>query len=616
MDTTTLKTYSVPPLHVVGPTETALDGLMHRAETAPGQVGFCGFDGDSWVGVSYGEFIAQARRLGRGLIDAGVKPGERVALMSRTRLEWALCDYAVWLAAAVTVPIYETSSVEQVEWILSDSAAVAIVVETAHHAEVVSEARLKVSTLRTVWRMDAGDLDTLEARGQQVSEEELVARRAALGATSLATIVYTSGTTGRPKGCALTHGNLVAVYANTEHAPGVPDIFNDQSSTLLFLPLAHCLARIIQLSCINAGVRIAYAPDAKDLPKHLASFQPTVLLSVPRVFEKLYNTARHNAHEEHKGWIFDRAERVAISYSEALEEGEPHAGLRLQHALFERLVYRRLRAAMGGRIRWSVSGGAPLGTRLGHFFRGAGVTVLEGYGLSETATGGTLNLPGRQKIGSVGPPIPGCEVGLDRDGEVLIRAGFTMSGYWHNDVAEAASGAGGSPPTGDLGELDNDGWLHTGDVGEIDEEGFVSITGRKKELLITSGGKNVAPTVLEDRLRAHELVSQCIVVGDARPYIGALLTIDAQALPQWKAEHGKPAGSEVTDLRDDPELRAELQLAVDHANAAVSKAESIRRWQVLDCDFTEAGGELTPTLKIKRTVIVERHRRDVESLYV
>jgi len=596
-----MKTFSVPPLHVVGASEIALDGLLHQVATAPQQVGFRAYDGHSWVGVSYREFLARARRLALGLIDAGVQPGERVALMSRTRLEWSLCDYAVWLAAAVTVPIYETSSAEQVAWMLSDSAAAAVIVETAQHAELIS-GLTSPPCLRLVWQMDTGDLDMLETRGRGVDEGELATRQACLGAASLATIVYTSGTTGQPKGCALTHGNLVATYSNTVDAPGIPDIFNNTSSTLLFLPLAHCLARIIGLSCVNAGVCIAYAPNVKDLPSHLASFRPTLLLSVPRVFEKLYNTARHTAQQQRKGPVFDRAEQVAISYSKALEQGRPALVLRLEHQLFDRLVYRRLRAAMGGNIRWSVSGGAPLGVRLGHFFRGAGVTVLEGYGLSETATGGTLNLPGQQQVGSVGRPIPGCEIGIDTDGEVLIRAAFVMSGYWQNEVATKEA-------------IDDDGWLHTGDIGEFDEQGFLSITGRKKELLVTSGGKNVAPTVLEDRLRANELVSQCIVVGDARPYIACLLTIDPLELPRWKAEHGKAAGLPFTELRADPELRAALQHAVDNANAAVSKAESIRRWQVLDGDFTEAGGELTPTLKLKRTVITERYRSDVEALY-
>lgn len=624
-----MKTFSVAAAHVPGPTETAIDALAARAATAPDEVGFCVLDGRSWAGVTYAEFVARARRLARGLIASGIAPGQRVALMSRTRIEWALCDYAIWMAAAVTVPIYDTSSVEQVQWILADSAAAAVIVETGLHAQVATDVQTRVRTLQTIWQLDGGDLDALAERGDEVPESELAVRRGLLGAASLATIVYTSGTTGRPKGCALTHGNLISVFMNTQNAPGIPDIFNERSSTLLFLPLAHCLARIIHLSCINCGVRIAYAPDTQDLPKHLASFRPTVLLSVPRVFEKLYNSARHRARQQGRaaGWIFDRAEQVAIAYSQALAAGGPSIVLRLQHELYERLVYRQVRAAMGGRLRWSLSGGAPLGARLGHFFRGAGVTVLEGYGLTETVTGGTLNLPGRQKVGSVGPPIPGCEVGIAADGEVLLRGGSVMSGYWGHDAAAAGAGsvaAGGRgpapetsarPPVGDAQDIDADGWLHTGDLGDIDGQGYLSITGRKKDLLITAGGKNVAPTVLEDRLRANELVSQCIVVGDARPFIGCLLTLDLQTLMQWRTEHGRPEDADTTDLRGDSLLRVDLQLAVDRANEAVSQAESIRRWQVLDHDFTEAAGELTPSLKLKRTVITTRYQKEVEDLY-
>ncbi|HSP39330.1 MAG TPA: AMP-dependent synthetase/ligase [Frankiaceae bacterium] len=613
-----METFAVPPLHNVEAGETTLDALVLQAETAPSQAGFSSFDGERWQPLSYRAFLDQARAIARGLLAANVMPGERVALMSRTRLEWALFDYAVWLAGAVTVPIYETSSAEQVEWILSDSEAVAILVEADHHAQLVETVRASAPQLRSVWQIDAGDLDQLatgqspgpgadasteaKASADADADAELARRRSEMGAGSLATIVYTSGTTGRPKGCALSHGNLVATYSNTREAPGIPDIFNDQASTLLFLPLAHCLARIIQLSCINAGVTIAYAPELKDLPKHLASFQPTLLLSVPRVFEKLYNTARHTAHARRQGRVFDWAEQVAVNYSMALDGDGPGLGLRVRHELFDRLVYRKLRAAMGGRMRWSVSGGAPLGARLGHFFRGSGVTVLEGWGLSETATGGTLNLPAQQRIGSVGRPVPGCAVRVAADGELLVRAGFVMPGYWHNEVATKEV-------------LDDEGWFHTGDVGEIDGDGYVFITGRKKELLVTSGGKNIAPTVLEDRLRAHELVSQCIVVGDNRPYVTCLLTLDEDALQQWAADHGHRGLVTAVDLRDDPELQNDLQRAVDTTNGAVSRAEAIRRWRVLDRDFTEAGGELTPTLKLRRQVILEHFSADVAALY-
>ena len=596
-----MQTFSVPALHVVQPEETAIDALERQAGTAPERTGFASFDDGSWQEFTYQEFLDRAKSIARGLLAADIAPGDRVALMSRTRLEWSLFDYATWLVGAATVPIYETSSAEQVEWILRDSEAVAALVESDKHAALVESARPSAPQVRSVWQIDTGDLDRLRVNAGSGSDDELARRRSAMGAEDLATIVYTSGTTGRPKGCALTHGNLVATYSNTREAPGIPEIFNDQASTVLFLPLAHCLARIIQLSCINAGVVIAYAPDLRDLPKHLTSFQPTLLLSVPRVFEKLYNTARHTAHASRQGRAFDWAEKVAVEYSRSLDDGGPGLGLRMRHGLLDRLVYRKLRAAMGGRIRWSVSGGAPLGDRLGHFFRGAGVTVLEGYGLSETATGGTLNLPGHQRIGSVGRPVPGCEVQVASDGELLVRAEFVMPGYWHNEVATKEV-------------LDVDGWLHTGDIGEIDDDGYVFITGRKKELLVTSGGKNIAPAVLEDRLRASELISQCMVVGDNRPYVACLVTLDGDVLEQWAAEHGK-SGQPVAELRDDPDLRDEVQRAVESANAAVSRAEAIRTWRILDRDFTEAGGELTPTLKLRRQVIMERYAADVRALY-
>ncbi len=596
-----MQTFAVPALHLVRPDETAIDALERQAENAPEHAGFATFDDGSWQEVTYRDFLDRATGLARGLLAADVAPGDRVALMSRTRLEWALCDYAIWLVGGVTVPIYETSSAEQVEWILSDSGAIAVFVESDQHAELVEAARPAAPQVRSVWQIDAGDLDRLHTEASSGGDDELARRRSGTGADDLATIVYTSGTTGRPKGCALSHKNLVATYSNTRNAPGIPEIFNDEASTVLFLPLAHCLARIIQLSCINAGVSIAYAPDLRDLPEQLKSFRPTLLLSVPRVFEKLYNTARHTAHANRQGRVFDWAEHVAVQYSRALDDGGPGFGLRMRHGVLDRLVYRKLREAMGGRIRWSVSGGAPLGDRLGHFFRGAGVTVLEGYGLSETATGGTLNLPVEQRVGSVGRPVPGCEVRVAADGELLVRAEFVMPGYWHNEVATKEV-------------LDHDGWLHTGDVGEIDDDGYVFITGRKKELLVTSGGKNIAPAVLEDRLRASELVSQGMVVGDNRPYVACLVTLDEDALRQWATDHGRSEHS-AAELRDDPDLRDEVQRAIDSANAAVSRAEAIRTWRILDRDFTEAGGELTPTLKLRRKVIMDRYGADVEALY-
>ena len=592
-----------PPLHVVADEETTLDDLLTWAHRYPDDVGFRYRDPTTrmWRDVTYAGFARRMRSIAAGLAAIGVQPGDRVALMSRTRVEWALVDYAIWQAGAVTVPIYETSSYEQVEWILSDSGAVVAIVEGERHAQLVERARSRATSLRECWVIHDGGLDQLAERGADLADDVLDERRAGIGAASLATIVYTSGTTGPPKGCPLTHRNLLAVYSNTAEAPGISAIFNADSSTLLFLPLAHCLARIIHLSCVHCRVCIGYTAEVKDLPSDMASFRPTLVLSVPRVFEKIYNTARRQAGAKRTGFLFDRAEHIAVAYSKALDTGGPGPLLRLQHEVYDRLVYARIRAAMGGRVRWSVSGGAPLGGRLGHFYRGMGVNVLEGWGLSETSTGGTLNLPERQRVGSVGPPVPGSHLRIASDGEILVKGDFVFSGYWQNETATKEA-------------IDDMGWFHTGDIGQLDADGFATITGRKKELIVTAGGKNVAPAVLEDRLRAHWLVSQCVVVGDRRPFIGCLVTLDADVLDEWAGTHGRSERTAAA-LHEDPEIRAIIQEAVAEANAAVSQAEAIRQFRVLNADFTEAGGQLTPTLKVKRDVVATQFAAEVELLY-
>ena len=593
--------YSVAPEVTLTGHETALDDIFTNALNHPDDVGFSIRREGGWTPVTYADFAHRVSALARGLIAAGIVAGDRIALMSRNRFEWALCDYAIWAAGAVTVPIYETSSNEQVEWILRDSGAVAVVVEGVRHEESVDTVRATTPELIHLWTIDGGDLDALAEAGRDVTDSELAGRRAQLTGSSLASIVYTSGTTGRPKGCRITHRNFVAVYANTTAAAGIPQIFNSHSSTLLFLPLAHVLARIIELSCVHARVHIGYTPDIKELAHDLNTFRPTLILAVPRVFEKLHTSAQREAYAKPiTRRLFDRADAVAIRWSSA--EGQPTAELRLEHALFDRLVYSRIRAALGDRVVWSVSGGAPLGERLGHFFRGVGVNVLEGYGMSESTTGGTLNLPGRQRVGTVGPPTPGGSVRIADDGEILLHGDFIFEGYWRNEDATREA-------------LTEDGWLRTGDLGQIDDAGYVSITGRKKELIVTAGGKNVAPTVLEDRARAHWLVSQCVVVGDNRPYIACLLTLDTDTFIEWKQEQGKDPSLDVHSLSEDPDLRRELQVAVDSANEAVSKAESIRRFAVLDADLSEAGGELTPTLKLKRDFVARKFHDEIESLY-
>ena len=552
-----------------------------------------------WVDVTARQFAEEVRRVAAGLVASGVSPGDRVALMSKTRYEWTLCDYAIWTAGGVTVPIYETSSAEQVQWILSDSAAVAAIVESRQHATIVQDVRDGLPGLRDVWTIDDLGIDTLKAAGQTVTTEQLAERHGALGRDTLATIIYTSGTTGRPKGCELTHGNFLFDVASTRAYIG--HFFNDGGSTLLFLPLAHVFARLIQVGAVDIRARMGHTADMKNLIADLAVFQPTFVLSVPRVFEKVYNASKHKAHADGKGAIFDRAEAVAVEYSQALDTGSVGLALRLQHRLFDKLVYSKLRAALGGQCEYAVSGGAPLGARLGHFFRGIGILICEGYGLTETSAGATLNGPHSLKIGSVGRAIPGTSVRIADDGEVLIKGGHVFRGYFNNPAATAEAVA--------------DGWFRSGDIGELDSDGFLTITGRKKELIVTAGGKNVAPAVLEDRLRAHPLVSQCMVVGDNKPFIGCLVTIDPESFPTWRDQAGKPADAGVADLVDDPDLRATIQAAVDDANKAVSAAEAIKSFRILPVDFTEEGGELTPTLKLKRAVVMKEFAGDIDSIY-
>ena len=589
---------STPAAVTIDPAAALTDAVEQRAASSPDSVLFARKTGDRWTDVTAKEFATEVRAVAAGLVASGVQAGDRVALMSRTRYEWTLCDYAIWTAGAVTVPIYETSSAEQVEWNLSDSGAVALVLETATHAALVEGVRDGLPSLAHVFQLDAGGVDQLVAAGREVPEPELTARRAGVTPESLATIIYTSGTTGRPKGCELTHRNLLTVCRAPREM--LPELFDGTGSTLLFLPLAHVFARFVQVACVETGSRMGHTADITSLLPDLGTFSPTFLLSVPRVFEKVYNSSRQKAHGDGKGAIFDRAESVAIAWSTALEQGRPGLGLRVQHAVFDRLVYGKLRAAMGGRIQYAVSGGAPLGARLGHFFRGIGITILEGYGLTETSAPSTVNLPTDIRIGSVGKPLPGTTVRTAEDGEVLVRGDQVFRGYWRNEAATA--------------EVLRDGWFTTGDLGELDDAGFLRITGRKKEILVTAGGKNVAPAVLEDRLRAHPLVSQCMVVGDQKPFIACLVTLDPEALPAWAERHGK-AGSTAAELAEDPELLAELQTAVDGANLAVSKAEAIRKFVVLTEDWTEQGGQITPSLKVKRKVVMDRYVDEVERLY-
>ncbi len=598
-----MREYGLPAIHVPSPESNMTDALFDNAARWPDHAAFGRRVAGEWLPVTSRECADQVAAVAAGLIAWGLEPGDRVGLFSRTRFEWMICDFAIWTAGGVSVPIYETSSAEQVEWELGDSGAVAVLVESESLAATVAQVRPRLAAVREVWTIEAGALDTLTEMGRAITADQVTARRRAVTAASLATIVYTSGTTGRPKGCMITHANLLSEVGNVTAAPGVTDrVLNQTRSTLLFLPLAHILARMIQLAVVATRVHLGHTGDLKNLPPQLAEFRPTSVLSVPRVFEKIYNAAQHTAAAEGHARIFALADATAVAYSRSLDTGGPGLWLRVRHALFDRLVYTKLRAAMGGRVEYAVSGGAPLGARLGHFFRGIGVNVLEGYGLTETCAGVTLNLPGAQRIGSVGRPLPGCSLRIAADGEVLIKGGPVFGGYWHDEASTRAI-------------FDDEGWLHSGDLGEIDDDGFLTITGRKKDLIVTSSGKNVAPAVLEDRLRAHWLVSYCVVVGDARPYIGALVTIDAEVFEQWKREKGKPERAGVADLRHDTDLMAAVKDAVDDANKAVSAAESIKRFRVLASDFSVEGGELTPTLKVKRNVVYDAFAEELEALY-
>jgi long-chain acyl-CoA synthetase len=601
-----MREFSSPPRVAVADASNLTDPVWDNAERYPDVVQFArpGPRG-GWQEVTCARFRDEVAALARGLVAAGIGPGERVGLLSKTRYEWTLIDYAIWSCGAVTVPVYETSSQSQVQWILSDSGAVACFVEGPVHRTLVDGVRVEVPGLGQIWQIEPvdgrGDLDRLVAAAADIPAEEIDRRRAATKADDLATVIYTSGTTGRPKGCMLTHRNIAADIGNALTV--LSDILHEGCSTLLFLPLAHSFARLIQAGVVQARVRTMHTPDVKNLAADLASFQPTFVLSVPRAFEKIYNTAKQRAYAGGKGAIFDRAERVAVAYSRARDTpAGPGLALRAQHALFDRLVYGRIRGALGGRCAAALSGGAPLGTRLAHFYRGVGVTILEGYGLTETSPAVSVNTTQHTRIGTVGRPLPGVGVRLADDDELLITGDIVFPGYWNNVDA-----------TNEM--IDEDGWLHTGDLGRLDPDGYLSIIGRKKEIIVTAGGKNVAPAVLEDRVRAHPLVSQCMVVGDRQPFVAALITLDEEALPQWLAKRGRATDGSADELRDDPDLRAELQTAVDEANAAVSKAEAIKVFRILPGDFTEANGLLTPSLKVKRSVVAKEYANDIAAIY-
>ena len=595
---------AVPQSFSIPENTSMADSVFRHEKESPEFVPFERLVDGKWVPVTARQFASEVRAVAKGLMASGIELGDRVAVLAATRYEWVLLDYAIWTAGGATVAIYETSSADQAQWILEDSGTKLLIVENSGHVDTVREVAENAPTVREVLQIEPAPggksaVDELIARGAAVTDEQVEERRNSVTAESAATLIYTSGTTGRPKGVQLKHRHFASESAACGLA--LPDSMHEGQRTLLFIPMAHVFARLISFAAFDSKVTVGHTSDLSTLLDQFAVFKPNFILSVPRVFEKVYNSAKQKAYDGGKGKIFEKASDVAIEYSKALENGGPGLALKIQHFVFDKLVYGKLKAALGGNVTRAVSGGAALGARLGHFFRGVGVTIYEGYGLTETTGGIIMNTPAAQKIGTVGKPFNGCAAKIAEDGELLLKGPQVFDGYWQNDKA--------------TDEAIRDGWFHTGDIGAIDEDGFISITGRKKELIVTAGGKNVAPAVLEDSLRAHPLIGQVIVVGDSKPFVGALITLDPEALPGWLERHNLPAGTTVAELIKNPDLIAEIDEAVAETNKKVSKAESIRKYRILETDFSIESGELTPTLKLKRNIIHDKHGAEIAAIY-
>ena len=594
--------FEVPAIVPADPDANVADLLAKRVEATPDRALFSVPQGNGWRDITAADFETAVIALAKGFAAAGIQPGEKVGFLARTTYEWSLVDFALFYAGAVMVPIYETSSPSQIQWILEDSGAIALLVESPEHFARVDEVRGDLPLLREVWQLHLGAIDTLTAQGASVSDEEIQRRRGLAVGSDIATLIYTSGSTGRPKGCVLTHSNFVELSRNS--AKALDEVVQTPgSSTLLFITTAHVFARFISILNVHAGVRTGHQPDTRQLLPALGSFKPTFLLAVPRVFEKVYNSAEQKAEAGGKGKIFRAAADVAIEHSRLLEEGKKIPfGTKLKFALFNKLVYSKLREAMGGNVVYAVSGSAPLGARLGHFFHSLGVVILEGYGLTETTAPATVNLASKSKIGTVGPALPGVGVRLADDGEIEVRGINVFKEYWNNPEATAEAFSDG-------------GWFHTGDIGSFDADGFLTITGRKKEIIVTAGGKNVAPAALEDPIRANPIVGQVVVVGDQRPFISALVTLDPEMLPTWLANNGLDEKMTLAQASTNAQVRAEVQRAVDAANERVSRAESIRKFTILDSEWTEASGHLTPKLSIKRNIIMNDFADEISAIY-
>jgi long-chain acyl-CoA synthetase len=596
-----LKTYDAPALIVSAETDNITDLLINRVAETPKLAIFSQAQADgTWADVSAEEFLTQVQDLAKGLIASGIQPGQAVAIMSRTRYEWTLIDFAIWFAGAISVPIYESSSPSQMQWILSDSDSVALFIENEGHYHRYREIQDHTPLVRQIWRLDDASLENLVRVGKEVGADTLEMRRKSAKLSDLATIIYTSGTTGRPKGCELTHRGFVELSRNAKLE--LPEVLKVGNSTLLFLPLAHVFARFIEVLTVHAGIKVGHQPDSKNIAPAMASFKPHFLLAVPRVFEKVYNSAEQKAEAAGKGKIFRKAAYTAIAYSKALDtKSGPSLALKLQHKVFDVLVYKKLRAAMGGRVEYAVSGGAPLGTRLGHFFRAIGLVVLEGYGLTETTAPAMIARPRAVKIGKVGQMLPGTGIKIAEDGEILLRGNNILRGYWRNPEATS--------------EAFEDGWFKSGDIGELDDDGFLSITGRKKEIIVTAGGKNVAPNQMEDPLRANPLIGQAVLVGDQQPFIAALISLDQEMLPIWLANNGADKSMSIQDAARSPIVLAEIQSAIDRVNKTVSSAETIKKFTVINQELTEESGHLTPSLKVKRAKVMADFEPQINALY-
>lgn len=594
-----MQTYTTPGGVAIGPNVNAVQQLMVRADAAPSHPALAYRSGDRFVDVTTAELWDEVQALAAGLVAWGVEKGDRVGLFTGTRIEFTYLDYAIWAAGAATTTIYETSSAEQVKWILSDSGAVVLISENEDTTATYREIADDVPTCRGVFTIDDGALDAIKALATDDSRAELRRRIDAIAHEDLATLVYTSGTTGNPKGCILTHGNFAWEVEQLEVA--ISNLLTPGNRTLMFLPLAHIFARAAQAACVGRGCQLFYSTGVPNLLEELPMTKPTWVFSVPRVFEKVYNGAKAKADADGRGKIFDKAAGVAIAYSQGIDRGKTGISTKLLHGVFDKLVYSKLRAAFGGETTAAVSGGAALGARLGHFFRGAGIVVYEGYGLTETTAGATLNTPSAIRVGTVGRPLPGATIGIAEDGEVMIKGPHVFSGYWNNEHATREA-------------LEPDGWFHSGDLGALDADGYLSITGRKKEIIVTAAGKNVAPAVLEDRMRSHALVSQAMVIGDGKPFIAVLVTIDEEALPAWAATNDAE-GLSVEELHAHEGVIAAVEAAVKDANKAVSRAEAIKEFRILPHDLSIESGELTPTLKVKRSVVASKYAGVINDIY-